>query len=259
MIYIRQMLIKSLIAFLFLALNCLTVFSQVENNQFDTKGERHGVWKGFYKESKRPRYEGNFNHGKETGVFKYFDDTKAGTVIATRNFSKGDGSCYAIFYNQKGNKVSEGLLVNKLPHGEWKYFHFESDQLMSLENYKQGKLNGVKKVFYKDGSLAEVSNYVNGKKQGLYKKYAENETILEEINYKGGKLDGPALYYDGKGNINVKGQFKNDRKWGYWETYENGKLVSKEKISRETRKTFTLEKNKEGKMAPTELKPKNEK
>ncbi len=252
------MLIKPHLTILFVILNCLTIFSQSNSNQFDGNGERHGIWKGVYEASKRPRYEGNFNHGKETGIFKYFDDTKAGTVIATRDFSKGDGSCYAIFYNQKGNKVSEGLLMNKLPQGEWKYYHFESDQLMSLENYKQGKLNGIKKVFYKDGSLAEVSNYLNGKIDGVYKKYAENETLLEEINYKKGKLDGPALYYDGKGNINVKGQYKNDRKWGYWETYENGKLISKEKISRETRKTFKLEKDKEGKLVPTKLKSKNE-
>ena len=252
------MLIKSYITTLLLVLNCLSCFSQNNENQMDNEGKRHGIWKGIYKESKRPRYEGTFSHGKEVGVFRYFDDTKAGTVIATRDFSKGDGSCYAIFYNQKGNKVSEGVLQNKVPEGEWKYYHFESDQLMSVENYKQGKLNGVKKVFYKDGSVAEVANYVNGNLEGVYKKYAENETLLEEIHYKKGKLDGPALYYDGKGNINVKGQYKNDRKWGYWETYENGKLIAKEKISRATRKTFTLEENKDGKMVPTELKPKNE-
>ncbi|VXC29993.1 conserved hypothetical protein [Flavobacterium sp. 9AF] len=240
-----------------LFLNYFAIYSQETINQLDTNGKRHGLWKGTHDVSKRPRYEGNFNHGKEIGVFKYFDDTKAGTIIATRDFSKGDGSCYAVFYHQNGKKVSEGLLVDKLPQGEWKYYHFDSDQLMSVENYKQGKLNGVRKVFYKDGSLAEVSNYIKGKLDGNYKKYAENETILEDYNYKNGKLDGPALYYDGKGTINLKGQYKNDRKWGYWETYENGKLISKEKISKETRKTFHLEKNKEGKMAPTDLKPKN--
>ena len=252
------MLIKSYITTLLIVLNCLSVFSQVDVNQLDAQGKRHGVWKGIYKDSKRPRYEGNFSHGKETGIFNYFDDTKAGTIIATRDFSKGDGSCYAIFYNQKGNKVSEGLLKNKMPEGEWKYYHFESDQLMSVENYKDGKLHGVKKVFYRDGSLAEEATYVNGKINGVYKKYAENETLLEEINYKNGILDGSANYYDGKGNINLKGQFKKDRKWGYWETYENGKLISKEKISRATRKTFKLEKDKEGKLVPTKLKSKNE-
>jgi antitoxin component YwqK of YwqJK toxin-antitoxin module len=212
-------------------------FSQ-EINQFDVQGKRHGLWKGIYEKTKRPRYEGTFNHGKETGIFKYFDDTKAGTVIATRDFSKGDGSCYTIFFNQKGKKVSEGVLKNKLPEGEWKYYHLDSDQYMTLENYKKGKLDGVKKVFYKDGTLAEESMYSNGDLNGYYKKYAENGKPLEDSNYKNGEFHGPALYYDGAGNLVFKGQYKNGRKSGYWETYEEGKLVKKEKITPYTRKVF---------------------
>ena len=82
-------------------------FSQEKTNQLDDKGLRHGLWKGFFEESKRPRYEGVFNHGQETAVFKYFDDTKAGSVIATRDFTKGKGNCYTIVFDQKGNKVSK--------------------------------------------------------------------------------------------------------------------------------------------------------
>ena len=129
-------------------------FSQDKTNQLDDKGNRHGIWIGTHEKSKRPRYEGNFNRGKEIGVFKYFDDTKAGTVIATRDFSKNDGSCYAIFYDQNGNKVSEGKLVNKLSEGIWKYYHFKSTQLMTVEYYKNGKLEGNRKVYYKDGTVA---------------------------------------------------------------------------------------------------------
>src|SRR5574343_995801 len=92
---------KKYIIILFLT---ISAFAQDKINQLDDQGNRHGLWKGTHKETNRPRYEGTFNHGKETGVFKYFDDTKAGTVIATRDFSKGDGSCYAIFYDQKDRK-----------------------------------------------------------------------------------------------------------------------------------------------------------
>lgn len=252
------MLINKVIFHAFSVLYCLTMFSQNDVNKFDSGGKRDGLWKGTYEKSKRPRYEGVFSHGNEIGIFKYFDDTKASSLIAIRDFSKGNGSCYAIFYDQKSNKVSEGKLVTKLPEGEWKYYHFQSDQLMNVENYKAGKLSGPKKVFYKDGSLAEVSNYLNGKLDGNYKKYAENETILEDSNYKNGQLNGAALYYDGQGKLSLKGQYKNDRKWGYWETYENGKLVKKEKISKETRKTFKVDKNEKGELMPSELKPKNE-
>ena len=71
--------------------------SAQEINKLDDKGLKHGFWKGYY-ESKRLRYEGEFAHGKENGMFKFFDDTKANTVIATREFNSADNSCYTIFY-----------------------------------------------------------------------------------------------------------------------------------------------------------------
>ena len=51
----------------------LSVFSQ-DFNKLDENGKKNGLWKGIYEESKRPRYEGTFEHGKEIGMFKFFDD-----------------------------------------------------------------------------------------------------------------------------------------------------------------------------------------
>ena len=83
----------------------LTSISFAQNiNKLDGNGKKNGVWKGVYEDSKRPRYEGTFEHGKEVGMFKFFDDTKEGTVIATREFAAKDNSCYTIFYNQKLNR-----------------------------------------------------------------------------------------------------------------------------------------------------------
>jgi antitoxin component YwqK of YwqJK toxin-antitoxin module len=196
-------------------------------NKTDENGKKHGLWKGVYEESKRPRYEGTFNHGKETGTFKFFDDTKAGTVIATREFSAKDNSCYTIFYNQNNKKVSEGKLINKLNEGEWKYYHENSDTIMSKEFYINGKLNGVKKVFYKRGKIAEETNYKNGLKEGIYKKYAENGVVLEESIYKNNQYNGIAIFRDSENNIVAKGLFKDDKKSGIWEFLENGKLVKR--------------------------------
>ena len=83
----------------------ISVFSQ-DFNKLDDNGNKHGIWRGLHQESKRPKYEGTFKHGKEIGTFKFYDDTKAGTVIATREFNANDNSCYTIFYNQKNNKVN---------------------------------------------------------------------------------------------------------------------------------------------------------
>jgi len=199
-----------------------------ETNKLDEKGQRHGLWKGTYEESKRPRYEGTFEHGKETGTFKFFDDTKELKVIATRDFSAKDGSAYTTFFDQKGNKVSEGKEVNKLYEGEWKYYHLASKEIMSTETYTKGKLNGVRKVFYKNGKIAEETTYTNGIKNGSYKKYSEKGDILEESNYKNDQFDGPVIYRNGLGQLVNTGQYKDGKKSGMWKYYENGKFLKEE-------------------------------
>lgn len=218
--------------FITLFLFSLMGFSQEKLNQFDSNGKRHGLWRGTYKESNRIRYEGNFNHGKETGLFKYFDDTKAASVIATRDFSQEDDSCYAIFYDQKGNKVSEGKLVDKLPEGEWKYYHYQSTQLMSVEFYKNGKLDGMRKVFYNDGTLAEETNFILGIKEGISKMYSEKGQLIESHHYKNGQFEGLATYYDGIGNKMYEGNYVNGKRVGTWKFFEKNKIFKQVKANK---------------------------
>ena len=200
--------------------------AQTDTNKMDSNGKRHGVWKGTYDESKRPKYEGTFDHGKETGVFKFFDDTKAGKIVATRDFTAKDGSCYTTFFDAKGNKVSEGKEVNKQREGEWKSYHKESKVVMTKEIYSKGKLNGLKQVYYPNGKIAEETGYANDVMHGVYKKYAENGVVLEEATYKQAKFDGPAVYREAaKGYVVVKGQFKDGLKVGKWQYYDNNKLT----------------------------------
>lgn len=215
---------NSIAALIALFLFSTALFAQDNINKFDDKGQRHGLWKGIHEESKRPRYEGTFNHGKETGIFKYFDDTKAGAVIATRDFTAKDGSCYTTIFDQKGNKVSEGREKNKLHEGEWKFYHQESPVVMTIEKYKNGKLDGVRKVFYKNKELNEETTYKNGIKDGPYRKLTEKGIVLEECVYKNGEFHGPAVYRDIDGKVLSKGTFVNGKKMGMWQFAENGKM-----------------------------------
>lgn len=218
-----------LLGILMVFLASVAAFGQNDVNKLDESGNKHGLWKGIYEESKRPRYEGTFEHGKETGMFTYYDDTKAKSVIATREFNPKDNSAYTIFYDQKKNKVSEGKVVNKIHEGQWKYYHLESKNIMTLENYTNGKLNGVRTVYYPKGEIAEETNYKDGIKDGPYKKYTEKGIVLEEVVFKNGEIDGIGIYRDPDGNIVSKGPYVNGLKKGIWEFYEKGKLVKKEK------------------------------
>lgn len=221
------MIKKSLLFFLF----CTTLIAQTGINQFDSEQKKDGVWKGLYPESKRPRYEGTFSHGKEVGEFKFFDDTKAGTIIATRTFNPNDNAAYTVFYDQNKNKVSEGKVVNKMFEGEWKYYHKASKTIMTIEHYKNGKLEGLRSVFFPSGKIAEETHYKSGLKNGSSKKYSEKGVVLEEAAFKNDQYDGDAVFRDVDGNIVSKGKFTNGKKTGIWQFFENGKLISEENMN----------------------------
>jgi antitoxin component YwqK of YwqJK toxin-antitoxin module len=217
---------RSILVFL-ISLIFSVLHAQNKYNQLDSKGLKHGVWKGVYEESNRPRYQGTFDHGKEVGLFQFFDDTQKGDVIATREFNPKDNSAYTIFYDQNKNKVSEGKVVNKLFEGEWKYYHYASTVIMTTENYKNGKLEGLRTVYFLNGKVAEQINYENNEKQGTYKKYTENGIVLEESFFRNNEYDGLAIFRNDSGIIVSKGMFAKGIKTGVWEVFENGKLVQK--------------------------------
>jgi len=220
---------KRFITFLFLLAVSTGMMAQALNKH-DNDGKRHGAWKGIYEPSKKPRYEGTFSHGMETGTFKFFADDATSSLMATRKFEK-DGSCYTIFIDPAGNKVSEGREVNRLQEGEWKYYHNNSKALMSIEKYKEGKLDGLRKVFYDKGAVAEETNYVVGVKDGAYKKYTEKGVVLEEATYKNGEFTGPAIYRDESGKVVSQGTYTDGLKTGVWKFYADGKLTKEQNMS----------------------------
>lgn len=213
-------------------LNVYCVHSQNIYNKLDDKGNKNGPWKGAYLDTKNLKYEGTFEHGKEVGVFTFYDNTKTKIILATREFNPQDNSAYTIFYDQLKNKVSEGNVVSKLYEGQWKYYHKASKTIMTIENYSKGKLEGLRSVFYASGKIAEEILYKNNLKNGAYKRYTETGIIIEETNYKNDQFDGLAIFRDADdGNMVSKGKFVNGKKAGVWQFFQEGKLVKEENMS----------------------------
>jgi len=208
---------------------------QTAPNALDENGLRHGKWNGFYDDSKLLRYEGNFNHGQETGLFTYYANSDKKIVMATRNFD-GKSNAYTIFYDEKKNKVSEGNVINKMREGVWKYYHKSSKAVMTTENYANDKLEGIRNVYYPNGKLAEEVLYKNNVKEGFSKKYSKKGKLVEESTFANGVLQGPYKVYDESGKVAINGQFKNDLKKGLWQYYEKGKMVKE--INADTIKGF---------------------
>lgn len=215
--------------YLFILLFISNCYCQDNFNQFDQNGLKHGFWKGLFEASKRVRYEGEFDHGVEIGVFNFYEDSDGKILLSTRTFSNNGTEAITVFFDKNKIIISQGKTVNKLHEGEWKYFHEGTTALMITENYIKGKLIGSRKVFYLNQQIAEESTYKNGKKEGVYKKYTEQGTLLEESIFKNGEYNGLAIFRDSDGNIASKGPFVNGLKKGKWQFFEGGKL-KKEQI-----------------------------
>ncbi len=193
-------------------------------NQFNADGNRHGAWEKYFDGTKQLRYEGTFKNGKEIGLFKYYNKRSGKIPVATRLFKDDSDLAEVKFFSTKGSLMSEGNMKGKLREGAWKFYQRDGSTLLSVETYKNGILDGLFEVYYKNGKLSETFNYADGKKHGLSKKYSEAEVLIHELEYKNGQLAGPAKYYNGKGELIIEGLYAAHRKAGLWKYYTAGKL-----------------------------------
>ncbi|NCO63145.1 MAG: toxin-antitoxin system YwqK family antitoxin [Flavobacteriales bacterium] len=202
-------------------------------NQFDEQGKRHGVWKKVFDGTTVLRYEGEFNHGKETGLFKYYKYIdKQASLTATKQFHEDDNKAYVTFYTSKGKVISEGMMHGKIYIGEWKYYQKNSNQLLILEHYNaQGLLEGDRFVYYENGQIAEKQFYSKGVLEGLTVLYSEKNVVLKVFNYVNGELHGLSKFYNPKGDLILEGYYKSGAKHGVWKYYENGKLIEEKNFA----------------------------
>ncbi|WP_347374859.1 hypothetical protein [Aequorivita sp. Q41] len=220
---------KTAIFFFFGIIFCFgNVFSQTEINQLDADGNRHGVWKKTYEGTDQLRYEGTFDHGKEIGEFKFYCETCKETPIVTKKYNGKDAIADVKYFTNKGKLVSEGKMKDKDRIGAWVYYHKDSKNVMTLENYSNGKLEGKATTYYPDGKITEETLYKNGLKEGENIYYSPEGIVLKKLFYKQDQLQGSAFYYDAYGNVIIEGFYKDDKKHGLWKYYKNGKVILEE-------------------------------
>ncbi len=203
--------------------------AQEKINQFDADGKRMGIWKKHYN-NKRIRYQGQFEKGKEVGIFKFYSAVSSDHPIVIKNFTKNSDIAKAEFYTEKEILQSEGNMKGKNRIGKWLYYHADGKAIMSEENYTNGILEGEAKTFYKTGKVTEILNYTNGNLHGNVKRYDLNGTLLSDLFYENGKLNGLAKYYNVEGKLMYTGNYENDVKVGDWEYYEKGIRQSVNKL-----------------------------
>ncbi len=213
--------------------------------------------KPFSGECKTCHFNGNiemylkFANGKSDGKDTvYYEDGKI-NLIRSHYLGKEDGTW--MFFEPDGTLKWEKSFFDGAANGKHIYY-FPDGAISKIEEWKFGKLNGVKKEFYKGsggetGKLKKEINYKDGSFDGLYITYFENGMVESEQLFVKDKKDGLSRYYydDGSlfytenykkgvkngeikrlyknGNTWIVEKYKNDVKQGTWqEFYPDGNI-----------------------------------
>ena len=205
--------------FCFFMLN-LTAQPQAPN-RIDPKGNKQGPWKKYDKGVLI--YEGNFKDNVPVGEFKYYHPN--GKLKSITYFMQGVHQVRTTIYHTNERKASEGIFLDQLKDGEWKYWD-EDSTLVKVENYKSGKKNGAWKTYSSSsGILLEELNYRNDTLHGPARTFYVDGTPCTKENYLNGQRSGTAESYYIDGKLSIKGDFHKGFKIGVWNYYDqNGTL-----------------------------------
>ena len=205
--------------------------NQGDGNKTDSKGRKQGKWFKFHEGTEKKRYAGTFENDIPIGKFTYYYLT--GEVSAVTDFIKGDNTAYTRMYHLNGKVMAAGKYIDKKKDSTWLSFN-DRKEIMSKENYLNGKLNGENIVYYPSDPLKgkvkryEITNYEAGLKQGKWFQLYSTGKVKAEGVYKDGNFDGNVRWFFSSGKVEMEGYYKHAVKYGYWKYYENdGALKSK--------------------------------
>lgn len=239
-----------------IALSCLAMTAMAEpQNKTDKKGRKQGEWGKFYANG-NPKYIGNFKDDVPVGEFQHFYEN--GRPQCVQTYTDATHST-VVFYEPDGTTISsKGAYAGKEKDGKWEYFNKGKFNLE--ENYKEGKMHGMKKSFNKDGILMEEIPYVDGKIHGTAKYYLPDGKLYYTVEYVKGLKEGKYVAYDGTDKIIETGSHKNDKREGEWKTFNDkgevietlvfaaGVLQNAEEINKKRAAAYQEKENQKGKI-----------
>lgn len=115
-----------------------------------------------------------------------------------------------IDYYYSGKKQGEGILINGKLDGLRKMYY--QNGLLSRELYYTNSFpNGLDKEYYEDGSLKQKGQFVDGKEEGVWESYYPNGQIKLQNKYKNGEVHDIAIRYYSNGKIIEKVFIKNGK------------------------------------------------
>ncbi|HTF03966.1 MAG TPA: hypothetical protein VK826_08070 [Bacteroidia bacterium] len=151
----------------------------------------HGKWEQYHSPD-QIWIRGNFKQGKKDGQWKYF----GGGYYAEGKMQEGrlqkletwvNGKLHGPFvaYDYAGKKSSEGVYVNGMKDGLWKYW--SNAALNMEENYAEGKLHGEKTQYWGNAdstkkSIVQHNVYTHGVLQ-TRENYSQGDVLSTQMKH----------------------------------------------------------------------------
>lgn len=154
---------------------------------------------------------------KDTYYYEYYEN---GKVKLEREQKTG----FEKIYDEDGILLSEYYLKNGYINGKC-YSYYKTGKLESIEDWFNGKLNGLSTYFYSNGNIKTEIYYKNNIKHGIEREYSKIGLLLKKNSYCNGFLDGHFSTYYINGKKYQEGTYKNGNLHGILFIYsEYGKV-----------------------------------
>jgi antitoxin component YwqK of YwqJK toxin-antitoxin module len=122
------------------------------------------------------------------------------TALATPASSGETQNGVVLHHHPNGNPCCESTFVDGRKNGPGKMFYRDyKGKVYAEETWKAGKLDGLTKLFYPNGTLQAELQYKADLLDGLAKEYFPTGELSTEVNYTAGKRDGTTTVYDETG------------------------------------------------------------
>lgn len=216
----KQFIFSTLLIFL-----TLDIFGQVNTptNMVDAQGKKQGEWVKYYKNG-AIQYKGKFkdDHPVDTLV-RYYENKVLMSIFV---YSEDGKQATARINHPNGYIASEGVYVNQLKEGVWKFYSEEVEgYLMNEENYSENMKNGLSIKYYSTKAVAEKLTYSYGLKDGEWLQYFADGQPFLKASYSAGLLEGKFETWFSNGKPEFIGAYKDNFRDGKWLIYnEDGSL-----------------------------------
>jgi antitoxin component YwqK of YwqJK toxin-antitoxin module len=205
---------------------CLPGNAQEQINRVDAKGMKQGGWKK-YDTAGNMLYAGQFRDDIPVDTFRYF--YPGGKLKTISVFSENGHRVKSVSYFRNGQPMAKGIYMDEKKDSIWQFFSEYDGTLISEENYRTGKKDGVSKIFFPGGGISETISWKNDVRDGLWEIfYSDGKVKMKGANSNGDK-SGPFVFYYATGKVMIAGEYLEGHQHGTWNYYSGtGEIVKTE-------------------------------